>query len=267
MKSESKPLRARKYIDTLASRGRHHFTTADARAALGVSPQAVTAALNRLAKQGAIASPIRSFYVIVPPEYRSLGCLPAEQFVPALMRDRGQPYYAGLLTAAQYHGAAHQRPQEFQVLLARPRRPIACGRVRVTFIVRKRLHDVPIETVNTPRGALVISTPEATALDLVGYHNRVGGIDQAATVLAELAAKIDPEKLVAAGANVPVPWVQRLGYLLEHVGAEEKATLLKTDVRARAHESALLQPRAHRDRTKRNGDWKLSVNTEVEFQS
>ena len=266
MNSETKVPRAREYIDNLASRGRHHLTSAEARAALGVSAQAATAALNRLAKQGAIASPVRGFYVIVPPEYRSLRCLPAEQFVPALMEDRGQPYYAGLLTAAQYHGAAHQRPQEFQVFLARPRRAIACGRVRVAFIVRKRLSDVPVETVNTPRGVLTISTPEATALDLVGYHYQAGGLDQAATVLAELAERVDPEKLAAAGATAPVPWVQRLGYLLEHVGAGEKAALLKAYVRARAHESALLLPRARRAKATRNLAWKLYVNAEVEIQ-
>ena len=223
------------------------------------------AALNRLAKQGAIASPVRGFYVVVPPEYRSLGCLPAEQFVPALMKDRGQPYYAGLLTAAQYHGAAHQRPQEFQVLLTRPRRAITCGRVRVAFVVRKRLRDVSVETVNTPRGLLVISTPEATALDLVGYHNHAGGLGQAATVLAELAEKIDLDKLAAAGATAPVPWVQRLGYLLEHVGVGDKAVMLKASVRARAHEFTLLLPSACRAKATRNKDWKLYVNAEVEL--
>lgn len=266
MKSGPGAPRARDYTESLARRGRHHFTSAEARAALGVSAQAATAALNRLAKQSAIASPVRGFFVIVPPEYRSLGCLPAEQFVPALMKYRGQLYYAGLLTAAQYHGAAHQRPQEFQVLVERPRRAIACGRVRVAFIVRKRLRNVPVETVNTPRGVLVISTPEATALDLVGYCNQAGGLNQAATVLAELAERIDPDKLAVAGATVPMPWVQRLGYLLEHVGAGEKAALLKAHVRARAHESALLVPRARRANAKRNDDWKLYVNAEVEIQ-
>jgi hypothetical protein len=49
---------------------------------------------------------------------------------------------AGLLSAAQYHGAAHQKPQEFQVCLERARRPLVRGRVRVAFVVRKRLRDV-----------------------------------------------------------------------------------------------------------------------------
>jgi hypothetical protein len=44
------------------------------------------------------------------------------------MRRLDLAYYAGLLSAAQLHGAAHQRPQEFQVFLAKNRRPIRCGR-------------------------------------------------------------------------------------------------------------------------------------------
>ena len=41
-----------------------------------------------------------------------------------------------------------------------------------------------------------------------------------ATVLSELAERIDPEKLAAAAAAVP--WAQRLGYLLERVEASKK---------------------------------------------
>ena len=92
--------------------------------ALGVSAAATKLALNRLAKQGEIASPMRGYDIIVPPEYRSLGSLPADQFIPGLMKSQRQIYYASLLTAAQYHGEAHHRPQEFQVMLAKNRRPI-----------------------------------------------------------------------------------------------------------------------------------------------
>ena len=108
----------------LASRGRYQFSSEEARKALGVSEAAAKLALNRLARRGLIASPARGFYVIVLPEYHRLGCLPAKQFIPSLMQRQGLDYYAGLLSAAQFHGAAHQRPQEFQVMLARARGPI-----------------------------------------------------------------------------------------------------------------------------------------------
>ena len=121
---------AAKLIDDLASNGRYHFTMEEMRSALGVSAAAARAALRRLSRKGLIASPLRGFYVVLPPEYRRLGCLPAEQFVPALMAGLKRPYYVALLSAAQYHGAAHHRPQEFQVALAGNRRPISCGAVR-----------------------------------------------------------------------------------------------------------------------------------------
>ncbi len=265
MKSEDAHPSARQYLDNLAASSRYTFTTPDARSSLGISASALKVALNRLARQKLIVSPAKGFYVIVPPEYRSLGCLPADQFIPTLMKSLRLPYYAGLLTAAQYHGAAHQRPQEFQVLLDRSRRPIECGRVRVRFIVRKNLCNVPVQSFNTPRGTVQVSTPAATALDLVGYHHHAGGLSQVATVLSELAERIDPKALAAAAAAAPVPWAQRLGYLLERAGVGERAGALKEFVRARAHESTLLLPKKPRGRATRNEDWKLLVNTEVEI--
>lgn len=266
MNSESGRPNAREFVTDLAAAGRYHFVSREARSALGVSAAAAKLALGRLAKQGLIASPARGFYVIVPPEYRALGCLPADQFIPALMERLGLSYYAGLLSAAQYHGAAHHRPQEFQVLLAKNRRLIRCGRVRVAFIARKRVAEVPVQRFNTPRGAVLVSAPEATAVDLVGYQQRAGGLDQVATVLSELAERIDPEKLVAAAQTAPLPWAQRLGYLLELGGFVEKAATLKAYVREHAKQStALLSALPHRP-SQRDQGWKLYVNAEVEAQ-
>ena len=82
--AESPKPRARSYITGLTAGGRYQFTAEEARNALGVSAAAAKLALGRLAKQGLVASPARGFYVIVPPEYRSLGCLPADQFITEL---------------------------------------------------------------------------------------------------------------------------------------------------------------------------------------
>ena len=175
------------------------------RSALGVSSAASKLALGRLIKQRKVASPARGFYVIVPPEYRSLGCLPADQFIPALMEYRKLRYYAALLSAAQYYGAAHHRPQEFQVAVAGNRRPISCGFVRASFIARRRIIAVPLQRFNTPRGTILVSSPEATAVDLVGYERRAGGLDHVATVLSELAEHLEPERLLGV-----VPFVVEL---------------------------------------------------------
>ena len=106
------------YIDSLEARGRYHFTTDEVAKALGVTPVAARASVPRQRQKGRIAAPHRGFFVVVPPEYRLLGCLPAEQFVPQLMKHLGLAYYVGLLSAAALHGAAHQAsimPQVFAV--------------------------------------------------------------------------------------------------------------------------------------------------------
>ena len=148
-------------ISKLASQGRSCFSFDQLSQWVGSSsPDALKSALRRLLKKGQIAMPLRGFYIIVPPEYRALGSLPAEQFIPDLMTHLGEVYYAGLLTAAAYHGAAHHRPQVFQAVVAKPRRSIQCGKVKVDFVVRKNAQEIPIQTRNTPTGILQLSTPE-----------------------------------------------------------------------------------------------------------
>ena len=268
MNTESPIPRAGAVVAEFAANGRYHFTMADIRSALGVSAAATRLALGRLAKKGLVASPARGFYVIVPPEYKRLGCLPAEQFIPALMAHLERPYYAALLSAAQYHGAAHHRPQVFQVALAGNRRPISCGRVDVSFIARKRIDEVPVQSFNTPRGTVLVSSVEATAVDLVGYEKHIGGLDQAVTVLAELAEHIDPDLLAETARTAPIPWAQRLGYLLELIGASDRTLPLKAHVRRCARDTALLLPAAPDERhAPRAGDWRLRINTEIEVEA
>jgi predicted transcriptional regulator of viral defense system len=259
--------KARDYITDLAASGRYHFASQEMRKALGVSADAAKLSLYRLAKRGLVASPARGFYMIVPPEYKQLGSLPADQFLPALMEWRKTRYYAGLLTAAQYHGAAHHRPQEFQVIVEKNQRPIECGSVRVSFIARKKMQAVPTQSFNTPRGTISVSSVEGTAVDLAGYPHHAAGLDQVATILVELAEKIDPKLLVATAKTAPLPWAQRLGYLLELVGAKDRASVLKAYVQENARDWTPLVPGAKRARARRAGDWLILVNGEVESEA
>ena len=266
MNDSAKP-RARHVIMDLSARGRHHFTSAELRSALGVSAAAARQALSRLAAKGEIASPSRGFYVIVPPEYRRLGCLPADQFIPALMEHRNVPYYAALLSAAQYHGAAHHRPQAFQVILGRNRPSILCGSVKVSFVARRNVGDVPVQKFNNPRGTVRVSTVEATAVDLVGYVRHAGGVDRVAGLLSELGEGMDPQRLVDASKYAPIPWAQRLGYLLAHVGCGDKAALLKEHVQERARNFTKLLPAASAENAPRSKDWRLYVNVTIESEA
>lgn len=254
------------YLLELASKGRHQFTASEIEQSTHRSKAAVKLALSRLARKGEIASPARGVYIIVRPEYRRLGCLPPDQFIPELMEHFGLDYYVGLLSAAQYHGAAHHRPQTFQVLVAKNRKPIACGAVRVNFFARKRVADVPFQMFNTPRGHLRVSTPEATAIDLVGYADRIGGLDHVATVLAELAERIDSKRLVEAAHTAPAFWSQRLGYLLERIGEGQRVADLKCDLRKKRVYPTLLVPGVTEPKGPLVPEWQLYVNAEIEAE-
>ena len=211
-----------------------------------------------------MATPYRGFHVVVPPEHQRLGCLPAEQFVPQLMDRLGVPYYAGLLTSARYSGAAHQQPQVFQVVVPRNRPPIDCGLVRVTFVARRNGAAMPTRSVNTPRGFLRIASPETTAYDLVGYQGHCGGLENVATVLSELGESLDPTELPSLGGFSPVPWSQRLGFLLDLVGHSSRTKALADFVEGHATETAVLVPGGSKASANRDARWKLLINADLE---
>lgn len=253
-------------VDEFSARGRVSFTLKDVGELKKSSPAAIKAATGRLQKKGRIAMPYRGFYVIVPPEYRVIGCLPPEQFIDDLMRHLGEPYYVGLLSAAEYHGAAHHRPQIFQVMVSKARRKVRCGKVLVEFIYRKNAAAVPTEERNTPAGTMVLSTPEGTALDLVGYEKRSGGLDNVATVLSELAEKIDARRLLEMAPFSPVAWMQRLGYLFDILGEEERAKILAKYISEKAPARVPLVPAQATRGSKSNRRWRLFINAAVEAE-
>ena len=254
----------REFPTQLAARGRYHFTTEQTASELGVSLTAARAALRRLRDRGAIATPFRGFHVVVPPEYLSLGCLPPEQFVPQLMEHLGVVYYAGLLGAARYHGASHQQPQLFQVVVPTNRPRIDCGQVHVAFTARRNAREMPTVSFNTPRGQVIVSTPAATAYDLVGYESHCGGLSNVATLLSELSPALDPQQLVQAAPLSPMPWTQRLGFLLESVGAGDQCEPLHGYVAEHATGTTPLSPARDAAGAPRDPRWKLLVNSEVE---
>jgi predicted transcriptional regulator of viral defense system len=135
--------------------------------------------------------------------------------------------------------------------------------VRVDFVARRNAARIPVVERNTPRGSMRLSTPEATAFDLVGYPEHAGGLDHAAAVLAELVESIDGAALARVAPLSPVPWAQRLGYLLEQLEGSDRTEALARYVRETARETALLDPRRNARRGERSSRWRLVVNVDV----
>lgn len=208
-------------VELLQSQGRLTFTRSEALAFLRVSPDALKLAAHRLARRGALVSPRRGFFVIVPPAYRSMGAPPAAWFVDDLMRFHEQPYYVGLLSAAAIHGAAHHAAQEFHVVTSLPLRPVEVGRSIIRFFVRHDVEEVPVVQVKTETGQMRVSSPEATAMDLVRYPHAAGA-EGVPTLLAGLVPMLRAGELARVAAKNEPRHVQRLGALLDRVGGKEK---------------------------------------------
>lgn len=256
------------YVDSLQATGRYTFRREEAQRALRVSTPAFRKAAWRLLGKGRLIMPRRGFLVIVPMEYRTAGGPPPSWFIDDLMRFHAHPYYVGVLSAAALHGAAHHQPMEFQMVSDIPFRPIRSGRARIRFFSKKRLTMTPTVELKTPTGTMKVSTPEATALDLFRYVHGAGGLGNVATVLSELAEVIRPDALIEVAQKEAEPgYVQRLGCLLELVGAGNKAKTLGKWISDKEPTSVPLSPEKSSCGFPLNSRWRVILNEEVEAET
>ena len=254
-----------KYIEELQSQGRLVFTSDEAKKALGDSPNAFIKASLRLIRKDKLLRPTSGFYVIIPTEYRSGKSVPPEWYIDALMKFHGLPYYVGGLSAAALHGAAHQAPQELQVVTTKPLRPIIAQRTRIRFLTKKTIHDTPVQEMKTHTGYFKTSTPEATAIDLIRYYRWAGYLNNVVTILAELSERIDSKKLVlAAQKECEIAIAQRLGYLLDQYGEKKSTSELHKWISENQTKFILLRPGWNGEVSARDEQRRILINEELE---
>jgi len=138
------------YVDRLQSMGRYTFAWSELVESLYYSDLAIEKSLNRLVHKGRLAVVQRGFYIIVPPEYSTQGIMPPLLFIDDLLSFLQKPYYVGLMSAAAIHGAAHQQPQEFFVIIPKPpKRPINKRNMCINFLVKNELPTRGVEDRKT----------------------------------------------------------------------------------------------------------------------
>ena len=118
---------------------------------------------------------------------------------------------------------------EFHVVTDKQMPRIQAGRSMIALRYRRDLADVGsgVEEHKTDTGHVKVSSPELTALDLLRYAPAVDGLDHVATVLVDLASKLDAENLAALSGTVERSVVRRLGYLLESLGYADRVGLMR----------------------------------------
>jgi predicted transcriptional regulator of viral defense system len=254
------------WVDELQRYGRYGFTAAELAGALEVSLEARRKALARLQKRNRVRRLRKEFYVILPVEYAKTGMIPVDWFLEDLLRHLDQAYYVGLLTAAGLHGAAHQQSQEYHVIVGDYEPAVKAPGVTIRFFHKTHMNATPLVSLKGHSGMLPVSTPEATAFDLVRYANRVGGLDAVLTILEELCEVMSTDDLArCARAERVLAVGQRLGWLLDRMGHGDLADALHREMMAgnAKPDRAYLDPAGARRGISANR-WKVVENSRPE---
>jgi predicted transcriptional regulator of viral defense system len=253
------------WVDSRQERGLYFFTREDAIQSLQFTEEAFKKAAARLAKKNRISRIRSGFFVIIPLEYRITGILPAEWFIADLMAYLEQPYYVGLLSAASLQGAAHQQPQQFQVVSTSPQREIRKKGLAIRFFFKTNFNATPLTQIKVQTGHIAVSTPEATAIDLIRYARSIGGLDRAITVLQELGESMDSARLIdAVKAEGNLVCAQRLGWLMEKAGYAAIVTDLSGIIAEKNPPFTKLDPSLPAGEAGKDIRWRLLINTDVE---
>ena len=227
----------RSWIKQREIAGRPTFSIADVKEEFpNTSVRVITSELYRLSKQSIIVSVYKCFYTVMPVQYSARGVVPPLYYIDQLMSYLGKPYYISLLSAAELHGAAHQRPQKFSVTTILPKTTTSSQyNNQLMWNYRREIPENLLMQKNSETGRVKFSSPELTAVDLVQYNQLIGGLSMAATVLEELLEYTDFNKQFETLLSVTnIPTLQRLGYIAEVILEEtEQANtlfnLLKSD--------------------------------------
>jgi predicted transcriptional regulator of viral defense system len=156
---------------------------------------------------------------------------------------------------------------EYYIFIDKPAiRPTKVEGLKINYVVKNVIPESGIEKRKTDAGYIKISNAELTAVDLIAYQHRIGGLNRAATVLYELSESMSPAKLKEIlHDNIPLSVLQRLGYILEFVlNKNELAGVIKNYLSGKKIFRIPLKPGYKKEGFAVNDDWKIIQNTLIE---
>lgn len=248
--------------DQFLAEGRSTFTVSDVVARTGASSNSVYGAVKYAIDRHRLFSPIRGLYVIVPAEYRTRGVVPPTHVIDPMMDHVGVSYYVAYGSAAHWWGAAHQAPQQFDVVVSRHVLDRDVDRVRLRFHTSTRIDADEVRRVAGPRTMLNVASPDLTAVDLATRPGFAGGLSNVATILAELPP-IDGGRLAAVVARRSRADARRLGWLLDLVRDDVDLTEVRSIAQPDRGQPTPLAPWGSR-RGRVDTAWGVLVNATVE---
>ncbi len=254
------------YLFEILSKGRYSVTFRELSIKFDASDKALQQNIYRLKSKNQLAQVRKGFYVIVPPQYSNRGMVPPTLFIDDLMKFLKREYYVGLLSAAALHGAGHQQPMAFQVIIKKqPLRSIKNQKLNISFFTKRIWEKDQITEIKTETGYINVSLPELTAFDLVYHNKKIGGLNRIIPIIEELTEVMKVSQITRIAKSQMTPTIQRLGYLLNEMGNETLANPFQKIIDKRTTKEIPLSL-AHKNRTGEVDEkWKVIVNTKLDI--
>ena len=254
------------FLRSVRGNGRYAFTMEELIIGVPKSIKNIRKDLDRLKEKGEIVNIRRGFYTILPPEYQSMGVIPVDFYIDELMAYISKTYYVGLFSAAMYHGAAHQQPQEFYVISKSPKpRKIKNDNFLINFSEKKNFPVYGIEDKKTETGYFKISSKELTFLDLIYFEQSIGGYSRIITILEELMESLNLNRMRDAVKNdFPISTFQRAGFIAENILANNKLAGIFETKLAKAKPKTVLLKSSGQQIGDKDDKWKVLINTQID---
>ncbi|MEO1055199.1 MAG: type IV toxin-antitoxin system AbiEi family antitoxin [Bacteroidota bacterium] len=223
--------------------------------------------MTRLIEKQEIINLRKGFYLIIPPRYSKLGKVPIQLYINKLFKSLGREYYLGFYSAAKFHGASHQQPQQDYVMIAKPKLgDIKKENLSIRFFTSSIWSNENIQEKKSDAGFFKISSPALTAVDLIHHQSKLGGMNRMLAVLEELSEEISKEDIEKLLTWYPYKSsLQRLGFILEELDVEPSIIDPIGEHLAKAKFfPVLLSPKHNEKAGSVDNRWKVDVNINME---
>ncbi len=254
-------------IESIQAQGKQTFTFEEAQKILKLPYTNTSKVMSRLKRRKRIVSLAQGLYALWHPAERHWGLHPLP-VLDSLMRYKKTPYYVALLSAADRYGAAHHKPQTLQVMVPRQLHLRNASSLGIDFHVQKHFPSQGLEQQKTPSGPVFYSSPELTALDVLGYESVCGGFGNACLVIHDLMPRLDPGRLQILSKVYPTaaPF-QRLGYLVEHFDKGNKLLEMLRRIAKEKGKPLVSLSASHLKEGRVNREWHVVENAPVEVEA
>ena len=260
-------MNAKEYIKHLLSIENYSFSLEEITQHTDGEGTSLKFELARLINKKEIVNLRKGFYLIIPPRYSKQGQVPIQLYIEKLFKYLNRNYYLGFYSAARFHGASHQQTQRDYLMTEKPKlNDIKKNTFDIRFFTTSKWYNKNLLDRKSDAGIFKISSPALTAVDLIHHQTKLGGLNRMLAILEELTEEIKQNDIAELLTWYPhKSTLQRFGFLLEVVGANENLTKqIKKHLKKTKFFPVLLSPKTGQKPGAVDNIWKVAINIKLE---